>query len=867
MNDRNFSLRFLRWFCPDHLYEEIEGDLIQKFNRDVKNFGEKRAKRRLVWNTIRFFRPGILFRNAFDSTSNDFAVFINLLQSYLLVSFRNAKKHKVISIINVVGLAIGMSVSLLVLVMLKGQFSFDNFHPDSERTYRVYSQVSDSEGNHFKYASSPLPLAGALKDNYAFVENVVRVYPAPYADVILNETKIPLKGAFTDNSFFDVFGFDRVIGSLKPFQSPNAVILKEEVARNIFGNENPLQRIITIGELGEFVVTDLIRSTKKKSHLNYDFYISMASVVSLEASGKLSNSIDSWTGYLKGYTYVVLKPETSQTTFDDALKSISDNVAKRSPLHNGERYDQFSTQLVEDIKFSTLLFDKGVGMGMQDLAFIISIGLIILLLAVFNYTNLTVGRSFNRMKEIAVRRTSGAKQLHIFGQLIVESILFSLLGVMIAFCIAQFLPLNYSFERYIKDVTLDATLVGWVVIFSIGVGILAGIFPAFILSKINPLHALRGASSIKLFKAVTIRKVLIVIQFALSLIFIVVFLVVYQQSEFQVKTDYGFNRDNIITIPLQHRDYQVLQNKLGELSCIDKISACSQLFGWGNDVMVRQTEHDSIKMEYYSVDEHFISLLKVPLITGNDFRKEGTKDSEVEVLINEQAVKALHLGLPVDAIGKSVVLDDTASVIIAGVFRDFNNHSFKHAVKPLMLRYRKKEFHGINVRFHEGNFQIASANIKRILMEENPAIESKFLLFNQEFSDQQSHTDDLAMIGILAIIAISISCLGLLGVVIYSIEIRTKEIGIRKVFGATVKDLTLQLSGNFLMLLIIAGFLSLPIGYWIGEVFLKQFVYKIDLGFPLLATGFAIILLPGLITICSQTTRAALSNPVKTLKV
>ncbi len=856
---------FLRWFCPDHLYEEIEGDLIQKFNRDAKAFGKKKAKRRLVWNAIRFFRPEIVLRNKFSTKHNDWYMIVNLLRNYLLISLRSIAKHKIISFINIFGLAISMSIGLIILVIIKGQFSYDGFHPNPERTFRVYTEVLDKNGDHTEYAPSPLPLGKALMDNYPFVQSVVRVYPALNSDVVAGNTKIPLRGAFADSAFFQVFGFQQTVGDGKSLSLANSIVLKEETANKLFGNENPLQQIIRVGELGDFVITDLIKATDHKSHLDFDFYVSMSAVPSLEASDKLKRAMDQWSGYLNGYTYVVLKPEVSQLTFDNALSSLSDEVSNSIVFSGNEKSLRFKTQLLNDVAPSSLWMEPGMMMSWQTLLSLSFIGLIILILAAVNYTNLTVGRSFNRLKEVGVRRTTGAKRSHIMTQLIVESLVYSLIALVFAFPIAVLLPLNNSFQQYVNFQAIDFTSVGWFLLLTFGVGLLAGFFPALIVSKINPLQALRSSAGAKLLKTVALRKVLIVTQFSVSFIFIMVLLVMYKQSQFQVDADYGFTRDNIITVPLEKSEFIPFQNELKRRSSIEKISACSQTFHFGNDVKVRMGDVDSLFMEYYAADEQFLPLLEIPLVSGNNF-SEPSPGAEKYVLINEQAVEVLNFKTPQEAIGELIILNDTISAQIAGVFRDYHNHSFKHVIMPMMLRYKPDEFREINIKYLPDNINKAVEDINTCWNKVVPDRNFELDFFDESFSKHQSHLEDVAMIGSLAMIAISISCLGLLGVVIYAMETRVKEIGIRKVFGASVMNLVVQLSFSFLILVVLAGVIAAPAGYWIGSAIMKQFVYKAEIGIGLFAFGFGSMVLIGLVIICSQTIKAALSNPTTSLK-
>jgi putative ABC transport system permease protein len=865
-NQPKSILRFLAWFCPASLYESIEGDLLEQFEVDVIEVGEKKASRRLFWNLLTFFRPGILFRNTSLFKFTNLLLLMDMLINYLKITLRSIKRHKTISFINIAGLAVCMSVGLLIIMLIKTQRSYDQFHPHPERTYRVLTHFNDFGLEGW----SPIPLAAELA-NYPFVENTLSILTLSQTQVALSgKQEINIRTAFTENSFFELFGFKLASGDeTSALTNPYSSIITEEASKKLFGTADPLGKVIEIKNWGRYMVTGVIANHNEKSHITSEVFISKATLPSLILNQLISFDLDSWHSNFESNTYVLLKSGDDRNLFQYALDQISNRTILKNEKTDEPLSIHFTALGLKEIPPPIFDTTGGINFGMTtvDMLAFSSFGLLFVLLAVFNYTNLTVARAFARAKEVGVRKITGALRIQIATQIFVESILLSFFALVISFFIARFIPISSGLKESIDFTNLDIMLFVYCSAFALFVGFMAGLFPAIILSKIKPLQAIGNLLNTKLFKSLKARNALIVIQFSISLIFLIVVVVLYKQMNLQMTADLGFERKNILTIPLHSTDYKILQAEIERHASITSVSSSSSSpFQWGKSAQVAKNEIDEpLVVNYFSIDPQFLHVWGIPLIGGDNFSEEILPNNEQFVLLNESAVRKLALGSPAEAIGKSILVD-SVHLQIAGVVKDFHSTNFRWAISPLILRYRPQEFKQINIKFQPGNQTNVEDHIAKVWNKFEPDFPMTPVRFDEAFEEQQSHRKDSNMVATFSLIAIFVSCLGLFGVVLYSVEVRSKEIAIRKIMGSSVVRLTLFLSRNFFALLLLSLCIGVPIGFLISKEILKTYTYKIDLGIGIALTILGITLCIGLVTICSQTIRAALASPVNALK-
>lgn len=796
-----------------------------------------------------------------------------MLKNYFKIAIRNLSKHPLFSFINIFGLALGMCIGLLVILRLQDEFSYDRFHPAPGRTFRIISDVINSDGGGFRLASTPLPLAGTLKDNYAFVENTAQVYPGWNGSGSAAGKNLEVNMAFTQPSFFEVFGFKLQQGSgYDALNGPNKIVISERTAKRFFGSAPATGKILALGDLGSFIVTGVITSGGHKSHIDFDIYCSISSLPALEMSGKLKPNTNDWSNVSAGYTYVLLKEGSSKKQLMVALDRIS------APLKASDEADKsrirFDVQSLTAIAPGEDLGNAiGRGASIGKIAAEVSIAFIILISACFNYTNLSIARSLKRAKEVGIRKISGALRSHIFLQFLVESMVIAVLALGLAYLMLEFLK-NYTplrAEFFPEGISMNVALAGWFLSFSLFSGLLAGIVPALALSVFKPVTVLKNLANVRLFGRNGLRKALVVFQFSLSL-FIIIFLLVFEkQFNYMATADYGFNPRGIVNIPLNGMDYRLLKTELSGVAGVERVSAASGNLGWSATGSVRvkqQARDEAIYMRYFDVDEDFAKNMELKFLAGSGFGAANSITSN-KVLVNETALSALNIHSAADAVGATLLLDDSSTAQVAGVLKDFHFEGFEYPVAPLVFRNREPGFRVLNVKvntdeLHSGAIIPAlQSTWKKI----RPNDEFSYSWFSREFYEGKAAASTVSMLSLLAFMGVTIASLGLLGMVVYTVEGRTREVSIRKVMGASSAAIAALLSSGFLRLIIIAILIAAPLG-WIGSyVFLQMFAVRVSMGAGILIIACGSVLLLAFFVIGSQVLRVANSNPAGNLRM
>ena len=791
-----------------------------------------------------------------------------MLKNYLKIAIRNLAKHKLFSFINIFGLALSMCIGLIVIVRLQDDLSYDHFHPAPERTYRIFSDVTNKEGQDFRLASTPLPLASTLQDNYGFIENINRIYPIGSRKAVSEKKSLNVNITFTEPSFFKVFGFKLAEGNAQSaLNTPNSIILNHNTALRFFGDQNAIGQSLVLENLGSFLVTGIMEKSTQKSHIDFDVYASMSSVAALEKEAKLEANSTSWMNIASGYTYVLLQKGSSSKQLEAALNKITATFKHSGPADKSNII--FQVQSISNITPGPDLGNAiGRGPSIGKVAAEVSVALIILISACFNYTNLSLARSLKRAKEVGVRKVSGASRRHIFLQFIIEAVMISLLSLALAYTMMELVQ-PMQFELLPAEVEMNIGLVISFVIFSVFAGLLAGIIPAITLSGFKPVQVLKNLSTVKLLGRGGLRKALIVFQFSLSLVIIIFMLVFDKQFQYMATGDYGFNREQIINIPLDGSDYRLLKNEIETISGVEKVSATSDhlgKFASGTTKVKQQPADEPIHVRYYDVDEDFVANMQLKLIAGSTLVPAG--DMEKSIVINEKALAALKISSASDAIGKMVMLDDSTKVQVAGVLKDFHFEGFEFPIRPLVFRSRETAFKYVNIKTSIKETEAASliAAIQRNWKKLNPNQEFSYTWFDKQFYDSKAASGTVSMLGLLAFMGISIACLGLLGMVVYTVEGRIKEVSIRKVMGASVTAIMSLLSKSFLKLVLIAIMIAGPIGFICSYLFLQMFATRVRIGLGILTLGCGIILMLALLVIGSQVLRVARANPANNLR-
>ncbi|MGV3561345.1 ABC transporter permease [Larkinella arboricola] len=787
-----------------------------------------------------------------------------MFYSYLVIAFRNLWKHRLFSFINVVGLASGMMVCLLALMQIKSAFEYDVFHPYPERTYRIISDVTERNGNTQSLAMTPLPLGDFLQRDYGFIEKSARVYFRLRGEVSGNDKTLYASGAFVDPAFFEVFGFKLAVG--RPALDPNTVVLTSAMAQKFFGTANPVGKTILIRDQGHFTVVGVL-APAEKTHLHFEMLASMAT---RQTDAQLTN----WNDHYSACTYILAKEGTSRQTLDQLLPVVSGRVNRllgpKSPIQYGFRA-QALTEITPDLEDLISI----TGAGATTIGSLLSFGavaLVILLLAGFNYINLTLARSLSRAREVGVRKATGALRSQLMGQFLVESTVIVLIALGLAYLLLIAVEPLPIVQRLTQNTRYDAMLWLYFILFALATGAVAGLVPARVLSAYQPMQVLRGQIGPRLLRGISWRKALIVVQFSVTLTAAIFMLVMYRQFSYMGSGDYGFNRENILNIPLTGSaadlgKYRLLANSLSKQVGVERVAAVSESMGhYGDGWQIRRERGgNTVRIESFAVDHNFVPSMRLTVVAGQNLPVSASDSAGHFILINETAVRALQLGNPQQAVGQTLWLDST-DVQVAGVLKDFNFMSFKWNIMPLMVRYEPKRFRMLHVSVADGASETVLPRVETLWKQVNPQEPLSYGWYQEELYEQHMHWDDQLFFYLLIGMALSIACLGLLGMVTYTTETRTKEVGIRKVMGATVMQIVVLLSKSFVGLLLIAGLIALPIGYSLGRLFLQEFAYHVSVGIETLGVCFGAMLLIGGLTIGIRTYRAALANPTDSLR-
>ncbi|MBD2699208.1 ABC transporter permease [Spirosoma sp. BT702] len=785
-----------------------------------------------------------------------------MLRNFLNIALRNLWKHKLFSVINVFGLASGLTVCLLALAHIKGAFDYDTFHPNRDRTYRILTDVVSLENNVSPFATTPQPLGNVLKQQYGFVDETARVVRT-YGDFLGNHKRLTVMSFAVDPGFFRIFGFKLAKGL--PATQPNTVVLTPETAEKFFGTANPIGKLLQHTELGSLTVTGVLAKQVTKSHLVFDM------LIALKESSQSQPANAAWENYFPGHTYVLLKEGTPVDALDKALPAIVSRATQDLHFKKIKGYS-FRTQPLnhispgrEELMYGT--YEPQIAGLLAEFG----VGLVTLLLAAFNYINLTLARSLSRAREVGIRKVSGAVRWQLIGQFMGESVTFSLLALGLAVVMLELVkPMPFVQQWLIGGVKWDWTIWITFILFSIIAGLLAGIVPARILSGFEPAQVLRSQTGLRTLRGISLRKSLIVAQFTISLVAMISLLTMIRQMDYMATGDYGFRRERILTIPTNDVPVQRLTNELNRLAGVERVATSSELLGsqGGNLRWVKRnrSKMDSSLSFMSSVNHQFIPAMNLTLLAGQNLPVSSTDTSGRLVVINEEAVKVFRLGSPQEAVGQSLWLNDSTEVTIAGVVKDFRFTTFHIPIKPLMLRSVPSQFRYVTVSIAAGAETAVLTDIQRVWKRLSPYEPFTGQWYNNFLEELHTHSTDTDFMGLLIGLAFSIAYMGLLGMVTYTTQSRVKEVGIRKVMGAEVRQIIWLLSRDFVRLLLIAGAIALPLGYLGGYAFLVHFAYHVSIGIETLGLCFAVLLVLGSLTIGLRTYRAALANPSDSLR-
>ncbi len=795
-----------------------------------------------------------------------------MFKNYLKIALRSMGRHRLFTAINVVGLAVSISVGLLMITFISDLLSYDNFHENKDRIYRVSTSNQDANGFVMNLASTSVKAGYEIRESVPGVDDVTIIRRGFGGDAKIGNSKIPMEALWADNSFLKVFTFPLTQGnSQTALQEPFSIVLTEKTSEKLFGNSNALGETIRFDSL-TYKVTGIMKDIPKLSHLDFGALVSFSTVELQKPTH--DGDFMGWGTFYDNYTYLLLPEEHNISSVQTSI----DEISKSQSMGLADQKIDLSLQPLNEISIGSSQVNE-IGPSLDPIAIWVLIALtcIVLLSACFNYTNLSVARALKRAKEVGIRKVVGAGKRQVIFQFVTESVVISLISLGFALLLFLFLREEFvSIHDYINRlVVLDLSFVTilWFIGLAIFIGIIAGIFPALFFSRIQALQVLKGITSLKLFHRVSLRKSLIVVQYVFSLIFITTTIIGYTQYKSFIAYDLGFSTENILNIRLQGNKADLLVEELSKIPAVKEISQSRIVTSLGNingTQLKYKDQNDSISVQQNVVDANYLPLHGHVFLAGENFRNKNIDTQENEVIVNEKLLKQYNIGNgDVNKAIDEMVTIDGKKLTIIGVLKDFHYERPEQAIQPLVVRYSTNPDNYINAKISTTDWSGTFASIEKIWKElDNNVHELDAKFYDDQIEQAYSgFSMIIKVIGFLSFLAICISSMGLFGMVVFTTETKLREISIRKVLGAGEGNLVFQLSKNFLVLLALSACIALPATYLLfDKVVLSNFAYHESIGITELLAGFLGVLLISFLMIGSQTFKAARTDPAKILR-
>lgn len=864
----------------DHICSSVESEMengkkfIDAYQQVLKSFGHTRGLRETQHQTIR----------------SENSIFRAMLKNYLLIALRNLRKQSFYSIINISGLAVGIASCLVIVLYILNELNYDKHHEKADNIYRLSSEILFN-GNHLKMVYSPAPMGPTMLTEYPEVENMVRFRQAGSTLIKRDIDNIKEANvAYADPSVFQVFTIPFVSGNPETaLKEPNTLVLSESTASKLFPAESPVGQTVIIDNKTSYKVTGVFENMPRESHLHLDIILTMEGYRPSLSQEWLSNNFP---------TYLLLKEGADPRALEEKFIKLIDlhvtpflksflgpDVDMSFFRSSGNKLD-YTLMPMRDIHLHSDL--AGEFEANSDITYVYLFGavaLFILLIACINFMNLSTARSANRAKEVGMRKVMGSLRLHLVNQFLMESILLSILSFIIALFLA-YLALPFFNDLAGRQISIPWASPAFIIIVfavSVFIGIFAGTYPAFFLSAFRPINVLKGNMALGM-KSGLIRSGLVVFQFSISIILIIGTFTVQQQLSYIQQKKIGFNKDQVIVIQdayamgnqLQSFKDEVLKNTAithGSISGFLPVSGTNRSDNVYWQEGSEPTQDNMVSLQVWSVDMDYVPTLGMEIISGRNFSPEFPSDSS-GVIINEAALKMFNFSDDPLQRGIATFSGDTGpdgkplqeSYKILGVLKDFHFESLKQNITPLAL-FLKRSSGRISFRFQASDAQDVIKSIEGTWRAMAPGQPFQYTFLDQAFGNMYDSEQRLGKIfAVFAGLAILVASLGLFALTSFTAEQRNKEIGIRKVLGASVSSIVLLLSREFGKLIIIAFIISVPVAWYVVNWWLESYMYKVEVGVVVYLLAGLLSFLIAWITMGYQSMKAASSNPIDALR-
>ncbi|GAA0881103.1 ABC transporter permease [Algoriphagus jejuensis] len=849
------------------MLDYIEGDLIEVYERNFQKLGKRNADWKFILDVLLLFRPGIIRPRKPYQNLTPFGMY----KSHFKIGWRTLLRNKEYAGINIAGLALSITCCILIFVLVKHHLSFDDFHQNKDRIYRV---VTEQHRESVSYVNSvPSPLGMVLRENHTYGEKVARMFHDSNAVITFERNgemqmiKEPDGFAFTESEFFDIFNLPLSKGNIKTaLTEPNTAILTERLARKYFGEQNAIGQVITYDNQMSFIITGVLEDLPPTTDIKPEIFVSYSSLA--EYNPWLASD-DAWGGISSGmYCYTQLRRGVSAAEVEEALQPY---VKQHRP--ESKNVHHYKLQALSDIHFDARY---GGAMEKSDIGILIAIGIFLLLTACVNFVNLATAQALKRSKEVGVRKVLGSFRSQLFWQFIFETAIIATVSILIAL-VAAFAMVPYVNDFFNTQIPVNFLTDGSLVLFIIGLDILitllAGCYPAFILTGFKPVAALKGKLSMQQLGGFNTRRSLIVVQFAISQVLIIGVIVIMNQMRYTKQAELGFDRESILMVKLGDdslNTMHVLKNELLRLPGIEKVSVCyaapASSDSWNNSIRFgNDSEEVSFRTNMKLADSDYISTFDLELLAG---RNLTPSDTVREMVVNEAMLQSLGITSYEDALGQMIYANGGSMVgPIVGVVRNFHDRSMHAGISATLITTASTMYSNYAIKINGNSVKATLEEIQQLWEEQYPNKMFEYSFVDDEIAQFYTAEDTLLRgIQFFSFIAIFIGCLGLYGLISFMVSQKTKEVGVRKVMGGGIAHIIWLFGQEFVRLILIAFLIAAPIGWWFMSRWLQDFEFKIQLDLWTFTMAIGASLVIAAVTVGYQVIRAAVVNPAVSLK-
>ncbi len=845
-----------RLLDPNVRYSAM-GDFEERFQTIANHHSLFRAKL-FYWAQIFLIFPAFIKNLIYWS--------LDMLKNYLKITLRIIQRHKGYSFIKISGLSIGMACCILILLFVRYELSFDDFHTNKDRIHRVLSELDLTHGTEV-VSITALPLAQAMKNDLQEVEYATRITGEFTELFSAGDNKFFEKINYADADFFDIFTFPLLSGDPKTaLVEPFSMVISASIAAKYFGKADPVGKTVRLQNSQDYKITGVMKTVPGNSHLRFDILVSFSSRNNEE---RIKGNY--WDRFSNDYTYLLLADGTNPTELENKFPSF---MAKHIPIED-DRYP-LHLQPLKDIHFSRFEYDIARRINKDYLYAYSAIAFFILIIACINFMNLATARSSGRAKEVGIRKVVGARRPQLIKQFFTESVLMAILSLAGSVCLVMLLlpKFNQFVRRDLSlDVLSDLGLILGLFAISLFVGFVSGSYPALILSAFKPARVLKKASDKKA-KGFSFRAVTSVLQFSISIVLIFATAVVYSQIHYMKNWDLGFEAKQIISIPLTSHSLrektEIFKNEILRNPSI--LNACASFgtpasgTGSGRSFIPEgYPEGESIHMEVLFIDHDFIDTYGLTLARGRNFSRKFSTDTEQAFILNETAAQKLGWD---DPIGKRFSEEDAdIEAKVIGVIKDFHYDSILYEIAPMVLTLRPYQYSHISAKINLRDMSQTLAFLEAKWKEFAPEYPFEYAFVDDEFDRYYNFERRQGQLfTYCSILAIFISCMGIFGLASFTAEKRTKEIGVRKVLGASVSGIVVLLSKEFVKWVLIANIIGWPVAYFVMNKWLQGFAYRVNISAWIFALSAFLVFIIALLTVSYQSIKTALTNPVNSLR-